>query len=168
MRNAVLFVVAIAAVAGLVVVLNQRSEAQEQIIKYENISQDDFKLIDAIAQELFAPMTKGDGEAFGKAFTKHAAPGMTGSDQVQAVIKRYEDMFGKTKAAKYIRHESIERLTDYYAFYYADMREIMLVPWEISFYRVKGEWKIVNIRTESGNPVEFFRFPELQYKGFSK
>ena len=168
MRNAILVVAAIAAVTGLVIALEQRGEAQQQIIKYEDITEDDFKKIEAIAQELFEPMKKGDGEAFGKAFTKHAAPGMLGSDQVQAVIKRYEDMFGKTKEAKYIRHESVQRINDYYIFYYADMREIMLVPWEISFYRVKGDWKIVNIRTESGNPVEFFKFPELQYEGFSK
>jgi hypothetical protein len=140
----------------------------QQPARYVDISQDDFKAIDSIVRKILEPLKKGGFEEFKKLCEKHYVTGFEGISFFKPVMARYEQIFGKSRDIKYVRHVSIKNVTDYYVFYYADLRELSLIPWELSFYKVKGEWKINGIRTEAGSPVEFFKFCELQYKSFTK
>jgi hypothetical protein len=171
MRSIIAAAVGGVVVAVVFVVLCGQQTLAQQPANYTDISQNDFKEIDDAVRKVFEPLKKGDNDGFKKLFLENSAPGIAdtpGFGGLNNILTMYKDAFGESKDLKYVRHDSIENVTDYYVFFYADMRRISLVPWELAFYRVDGKWKIVGFRCEAGNPVEFFKFPELQYKSFSK
>jgi hypothetical protein len=163
-----------AVIGGLVVAfafatLNlQHGMAQQKPPNYLDISQKDFEAIDGIVKELAAALKAGDMEKFKLIFRKHSSPALQDTDSFAAAMEANRSSFGGTSEVKYIRHSYISNVTDYYVFYYAELKEKILVPWELTFYRTGGEWKIVGYRTDSKSPVEFFKFSELEYESFTR
>ncbi len=140
----------------------------QQPPSYADISQNDFERIDSIVRKIFKPLTKGDIEGFKKVFSRHCSPALQCTDAIAGTMKLKEDALGRTRAVKYVRHDSISNVTDYYVFYYADLRETTLSCWQFDFYKTKGEWNILGYRTEGQSPVEFFKLSELQYNSLKK
>ncbi len=140
----------------------------QQPASYVDISQSDFEKIDGIVRKLFEPLKKGDVKEFKKLFLKHCSPALQNVDALSGAVEYDQNTFGNTRDVKYVRHESITNVTDYYLFYYADLRETSVAPWEFKFYRTKEEWKIAGFRTDPQSPVDFFKFSALQYKSFTK
>ena len=164
---------AAAVLGGAVVVvafllLNGEPGMAQQPQSYVDISQADFEAIDGVVRKFFAPLKKGDTAAFKKLFIELSVPNMPGVDALENVVVKYANTFGRHRDLKYVRHYAIKNVTDYYVFFYADMREISVMPWELTFYKVKDKWTITGFRTEAGCPVDFFKFPELQYKSFKR
>lgn len=142
--------------------------AAQQPPNYNDIAQSDFEKIDNMVGMLAEPLKKGDTEEFRKVFRRHCSPALQEIDAFVGAMAINQQNLGKTKEVKYVRHEAIKNITDYYVFYYADLREKTISPWELTFYRTGDEWKIVGYRTDSDSPVEFFKFSELQYESFSR
>jgi hypothetical protein len=155
-------------VAVLVLLVCGQPGLAQQPARYVDISQDDFKAIDSIVRKILEPLKKGGFEEFKKLFRKHGIPDLEGLGEFAEVLKKGIEAVGNTRDIKYVRHESVKNVTDYYVFYYADQRETDIFPWSFTFYKVKGEWKVIAYRFDMQSPVEFFRFGELQYNSFTK
>jgi hypothetical protein len=149
-------------------VLHGQPGLAQQPSSYVDISSSDFEKIDGIVRKILEPLKEGKIDEFEKRLTKHSAPDMEELGDFKDLLKEDNETVGKTRDIRYVRHESVKNVTDYYVFYYADMRESELFPWSFTFYKVKGEWKIIRYRFDVQSPVEFFKFGELQYDSFSR
>jgi hypothetical protein len=165
----------VTAIAGSVVILvlvmlleRQQSMAQ-QPRDYIDISQTDFEKIDDIARKTLDPLKEGDIETFGKDLPKHMGNLLLDDrDVVVGCASLCHERLGKCRGVTYVDHLSVSNVKDYYVFHYASMHEVSMAGWEFVFYKTGEEWKIVGLRCEVDNPVEFFEFRELQYESFAK
>ena len=164
---------AAAVVGGGVVVVffllfcGQQGLAQ-QPPSFADIAQSDFEKIDGIVRKILEPLKEGNRDEFEKRISMYSTPNMKGYGDFGDLLKESSGAINKTRDIRYVRHESVKNVTDYYVFYYADLRESKLFPWSFALYRVKEEWKVLSYRFDAQSPVEFFKFGGLQYDSFSR
>jgi hypothetical protein len=169
MRGLVTLIVCGGVAAALLMPILGQSGLAQQPPDYIDISQSDFEAIDGMVREILEPLAREDMDSLRKNLTKHLEPGLHGKlEDLVGAVRQCEEAAGRFREAKYVQHLSIKNVTDYYVFQYAGMHKASVAAWEFCVYRVEQKWKVVGLRCEAGNPVEFFRFPELQYRSFAK